>query len=521
MPLESRAPKKRVHNPVAFTVVALALILPLLLGGGLLVRNLVATSFHTGERIRAAQSLAEDALRHQLDEQTSIRAYLLTRDPEFLEPYHMGVASFSATVSELRNDLNGLGLEQTLLSLDDAARTNNRWLQSVATPILTSRVKPERVERREKDLVDRFRSDIASVQGALGERESITSARANDAVDRIGLFLAAVLMMMIALAIAFVAQQTRLFDRLDEDRRASEAESRRLEALQAAYLTEKRISETLQDAFTQHTLPTLPALRFSATYTPATEETKIGGDWYDALELPGNRVLFAVGDVAGHGIEAAVTMSRTRQLLIASSMLDTDPASLLHRVNASLNREASRLVTAVTGFADARTYEFVYASAGHPPPVLLEPGRAPRLLAFGGPPLGSVDWAQYQTHRIQTVPGAMLVLYTDGAIEHSRDVLEGEAILLEATSRAAESSDDPASFIHDAIFNGRTVGDDVAILTIGFTTDRRPGFKLSADDSQAGFSGRFSRRRDDTQADPIDARSAGTQRGFWESSRAS
>jgi hypothetical protein len=136
----------------------------------------------------------------------------------------------------------------------------------------------------------------------------------------------------------------------------------------------------------------------------------------------------------------------------------------------------------------------VFAVAGHPPPVLLEPGRAPRLLGFGSLPLGAMAGTTYRTDRVQTVPGAMLVLYTDGAVEHSHDVLAGEELLLRAvTSMAEQASTEPATFIHDAIFDGRHVGDDVAILTIGFAADSATGMTISAETPQSAFASRAGR----------------------------
>ena len=200
-------------------------------------------------------------------------------------------------------------------------------------------------------------------------------------------------------------------------------------------------------------------------------------------------MLFAIGDVTGHGIEAAVTMNRARQTLMPRrcsirSGLD------LSRVNADVAKQDMRLVTAIAGLADASAYEFSYASAGHPPPVLLEPGRPPRFLECGSVPLGASNSPVYVTRRVQSMPGATLVLYTDGAVEHSRNVLEGEALLLEAVAQAGEQAEvDPAAFIHRAIFSGRSVGDDVAILTIAFATVREAGLLVSGHKGQAHFSG--------------------------------
>lgn len=461
-------------NPALFAAIALAVVLPFFVTGGLVVRSLVAHSFLTTRETHATRALAFDSLKFQLDEETGLRGYAATGDRLFLDPYRSGRANLGSALAKLRSGLSALGRPDAVSAADDAAAANADWVGTVAKPFLNSRSgRPESLAVHGKALVDRFRVDIERIDAVLTTLENAANDDASRAIDRVGSFLIAAFVLILGLAVAFVMQQTRLVARLDDERRQAESDNRRADALAVAYSTEKRIADTLQEAFSQRRLPSLPALRLSATYTPASEETRVGGDWYDAVELPGDQVLFAVGDVAGHGIEAAVTMSQARRALIASSMLDTDPAAVLSRVNAELLRERAPMVTAVAGFADARTYEFVYSSAGHPPPILIEPGRPPRLLEFGGPPLGVVEDAQYVTHRIQSVPHAMLVLYTDGAIEHSHDVFEGEALLLGAADKAAEAATgDPATAIHNAIFETRAVGDDVAILTVSFAGER-------------------------------------------------
>jgi serine phosphatase RsbU (regulator of sigma subunit) len=171
-------------------------------------------------------------------------------------------------------------------------------------------------------------------------------------------------------------------------------------------------------------------------------------------------------------------MNRSRYALVSSALHEPDPALALTHVNEELLRENAPMVTALAGFADSNTYEIVYSSAGHPPPILLEPGSPPYQLECGGLPLGVAKRAEYTTFRIQTVAGALLVLYTDGAIEHSKNILEGEALLLSVTASLADGVEAaPASFIHNTIFSDRSVGDDVAILTIGFSPEppRGPG----------------------------------------------
>jgi serine phosphatase RsbU (regulator of sigma subunit) len=301
------------------------------------------------------------------------------------------------------------------------------------------------------------------VAGVFVVRGHLT-ARAD---DRFNLFVLGAVLVVAGLGLGVVLQQTRLGRRLAQQEREASV-------LRAAYETEKRVADTLQEAFLQKSLPAIGNVRFSAAYTPATEQARVGGDWYDALELSPERVLFAIGDVAGHGFEAAVAMSRARHEVISAAVRDPDPAALLLRANAELLRRHSPMVTVLCGQANARTYEFTYAAAGHPPPVLIEPGRAPRMLQTGGLPLAVLESASYRSYTVQAVPGAMLVLYTDGALEHSRDVLSGEDVLLEAIGRAvAGDAPDPAGAILQTIFAGRVVGDDVAILTVTFVPKER------------------------------------------------
>jgi serine phosphatase RsbU (regulator of sigma subunit) len=450
----------RSTRSLAVTIVLVLVALPVLIVGGLFVRGLVDASFHTAEQVRAARTLGFEALRYQLDEETGIRGYAATHQRSFLQPYRESQPKLDATLANLRAALTGLGLADGTAAVDAAGAANHEWLRRVARPLLADSRDALPIQRYGKTLVDRFRAQLARVDTALAGRERALDAQTQAAIDRIDLLVLAAIVAIAVIGLALGIGQTRLSRRLA-------AQERESAALRVAYQTEKRVAETLQEAFLQKPLPALTGVTFSATYVPATEETKVGGDWYEGVELPGDRVMFAIGDVAGHGLEAAVTMNKARQSLVSAALVDPDPAAMLGRVNAELTRQAGRMVTAVCGYADSRTFEFTYATAGHPPPVLIEPGRPPRMLEFGGLPMGVMEVPGYRTFTVQSVPGAMLVLYTDGALEHSRDVIEGEAMLLDAVQRAVTSGE-PATAIRDNIFTGRSVGDDVAILTIAF-----------------------------------------------------
>lgn len=230
---------------------------------------------------------------------------------------------------------------------------------------------------------------------------------------------------------------------------------------------ERRVANQIQEAF-HPTLPVLPTLGFSATYVPAKTGAS-GGDWYDAYELPDGRIMFSIGDVAGHGVEAAVTMSRARQAILAVALGAADPGDVFERANLTFMLQDTRFATAICGYVDPETLHITYATAGHPPGILVGEDGVATHLHYDGLPLGVAQDAKYQTFELQAEHGALLVLYTDGLLEYDRDLLAGEERILRAvTSIAKRRLDNPAAAIRDAIFASYEPTDDVAIMTIAF-----------------------------------------------------
>lgn len=464
------AGRERLQAPLAITLAFMLLVVALLIAGGLFLRATVSKAFQDAERIRLARTHVAMMLAQQLDEETGVRGYAVVRLPLMLESYYGARANMPLYLRRVRADLIELDVPKGLPALQDAANINYRWVHEVAFPIVRSGRRHYALELRGKAYVDRFRADADAIDLALAARTVAVNTRAQRAVLFIGGFALAAVLAVILAAIVFTIQQYRLGLRLERERSAYEEQRRRAAEARAAYETEKRIADILQDAFAERLLPSLPAVSFSATYVPATEQAKIGGDWYDALQLSEDRVLVAIGDVTGHGIDAVVAMNKARQLLISYALLDATPAGVLERVNSDLVRSTSPLITAICGVIDTRKREFVYACAGHPPPVVVEPGGHAKLLDFGSLPLGVAANPGYRTSRAELGPGAMLVLYTDGLIEYSHDLAAGEAALLEAAEAVAGlPGSDPAAAIRDRIFRDEKVSDDVAILTVRFS----------------------------------------------------
>jgi CHASE3 domain sensor protein len=485
---------RRVLIPVAVLAVAL---LATFAASAIVVRNYISGIFVSSKHLADARELADRALRLQLDEETGIRGYLSTGDPSFLEPYTKAKTQLDETFAQLHGTLADHQSQQAYELADDAWAASGAWSLTVAKPLLANPKSPDNhaIALHGKQLVDAIRRDIHGVDITLSARAGDIASEVSTAVDRLNLVVIVSAVTFVLLVFLYGLQLLRITERLAAQERAVDKETREKAQLYAALAAEKRIADTLQEAFSHRRLPSLEPLQFSASYVPATEDTKVGGDWYDVVALSENRVLFAIGDVTGHGIEAAVTMNAARQSLISSALLDPNPGAVLAHANEDVFSHETRLVTAIAGVADATTFEFSYAVAGHPPPILLEPGRKPRMLDCGSLPLGAVAGTTYTVHRVQTVPGAVLVLYTDGAVEHSRNVIEGEELLLEAVDAArAQSETDVASFVHGKIFEGRPVGDDVAILTIGFATDASRGLVVSADRAHNAFSSRVEPR---------------------------
>jgi serine phosphatase RsbU (regulator of sigma subunit)/anti-sigma regulatory factor (Ser/Thr protein kinase) len=257
-------------------------------------------------------------------------------------------------------------------------------------------------------------------------------------------------------------------------------------ALDAAqiYAREHHVADTLQRALLPERLPVDDRLAFDAAYLPGASEAIVGGDWYDAFRLPDGRIAFSIGDVAGHGLRAAIVMGEVRQAFRAAALNPNSPSLVLERANTIVNMRANPvMVTAIFGIVDPRDGVLTYACAGHPAPLLALPGGTVQMLPKDGLPLGILDEVGASDWTFTLPPGALFALYTDGLIEYSRDVIEGEARLAEALAAAtAERGADPAQTLLARVFAAQGNTDDVATLIVALADvpDRSFGSTFSA-----------------------------------------
>lgn len=471
-----RSGRTQPSRPVwsALGVAAFCIVVVTFLTIGLALRQTAAESFAAQARNRDARGLIFTALKDQLDEETGVRGFQATHDPIFVEPYDAAREDMPRTMRSLIGDLDALGLFKASSAALDMMKTNREWTTSVAAPLL-SRTPTDafRLETLGKFYVDHFRKQEQNVDDALSLQSTEFYDESQRQLDYIGALVVMGALIILGVGSIFARLQARAWDRLAQERIAAEDERRRAAALRSAYETERRIAERFQRALAHRDFPKIPWLEFSATYAPASEEAKVGGDWYDVFALSSDRALVVIGDIAGHGIDAALAMNRVRHAVLSAALFHADAAVILDYVNREVVRDESVIMaTATVGIVDSRTNVFEYASAGHPPPVLLATGRPPRMLEVGSLPLGVTESTRYRTDRVESAPGSMLVLYTDGAIERTRDVLEGERRLLEAVKITRDDRDPhPASAIYRSVLGGGDRSDDVAILTISIVDE--------------------------------------------------
>jgi len=231
--------------------------------------------------------------------------------------------------------------------------------------------------------------------------------------------------------------------------------------------TVQRVADAFAHAQLPAELPSTPLVDFDATYLPAEDLAKVGGDWYDVFALDSDRFFFSLGDVTGHGLEAALMMSRVRQAIVSFASVENDPAAILERTNRVLRMHSDSMVTALCGVLNARSGELQYASAGHPP-ALIFGGQGPiRELSSNAPPLGISDRIRIPSSHDRLDPGERLICYTDGIIENERDLIRGEARLREVLAQLTPFEyAEPARAVRERILGGRRGRDDVAILVI-------------------------------------------------------
>jgi sigma-B regulation protein RsbU (phosphoserine phosphatase) len=254
----------------------------------------------------------------------------------------------------------------------------------------------------------------------------------------------------------------------------SDAELLQIAAQRVAVATQLRrlavesaAARLLEHSLQPSRLPVLPGLEFAGRYVPADNRT-IGGDWYDAFIAPSDRLWLVTGDVAGHGLNAAVVMGRVKSALRAYALHEARPERVLELTDQKIQHfEIGTMVTVVCAVADPPYHEFRIASAGHLPPVLAAPDRDSVLVDTDiGPPLGVMADIRRRARTIDLPLGGLLLLYTDGLVERRSEVIDEGLERL----RAAVSTNTPElvcqTVMRTMVGREESSSDDTALLAV-------------------------------------------------------
>ncbi|WP_367319029.1 SpoIIE family protein phosphatase [Streptomyces sp. HUAS ZL42] len=238
------------------------------------------------------------------------------------------------------------------------------------------------------------------------------------------------------------------------------------------YGREVSFADAVQRTMLPPSLPEPTGVRLASRYLPASRSARLGGDWYDAIPLPGNRVALVIGDVMGHSVTSAAIMGQLRTVVQTLAGLDLPPDEVLHHLDEQAERLGGQhIATCLYASYDPVRQRLLMANAGHPPPVLLHPdGNVEVVQVPSGTPIG-VGGGAFECTEMAAPSGAALVLYTDGLVEsRGSDVVTGVERLV-TRLRAARAGPTALQDLCDEALGSLGSGereDDIALLAARF-----------------------------------------------------
>jgi len=243
-----------------------------------------------------------------------------------------------------------------------------------------------------------------------------------------------------------------------------------------------RIADVLQAGLMPYVPRWVGPVQAASRYRPAGHGETVGGDWSDVLSVPGGRIGMVVGDVAGHGIESAATMTRLRTVVRMLATSGVSPSGVMRRLNDVMHETDMGadidLATLVYAQLDPDSGMLRYCSAGHLPLLLLAadrdtPHRAiSPIPAVGGPPIGVIAGLRYTEQAVHLEPGSTLIGFTDGLIERRGDDLDESLLrLLAGLGNLPAALTEDVEALADAVLDlspGEGAEDDIAVIVLGF-----------------------------------------------------
>ena len=438
----------------AFLVVTLGFAIE----GTFETRAQIASTFARQAQIQQAQLDLEELLRLQIDEENSLRGYVLTRDRFYVAQFRQAAAGYDAKEETIQKILSEEHLSDPGQLLGAYGYLQSKWRDEVAHPLLRNPRRPlVEFDKRNKLFSDYETRTVASIRETLAGTDAGLARSTQLQLDRSSYMRAFWVLVFGLLAILFNAFRSRLNRELEHER---------------------TITEILQRAFRSESVP-LPHCEVGSAYLSATSHLAVGGDVFDVFRLSANRALVLIADVSGKGVDAAVLTAFIKFMIRAIALRQSEPAAILSEFNSAFSKAVGNpylFVSMFVGVLDTDTFRLTYASGGHDAAFVRRPNGVAQL-AVTGPVLGVME-EPFGTETIYLQPGDTLVLATDGLTEVRNAAGEqlsdqGAMELIERASPGAQQlADELAANVRAR--GGNRVGDDLAILAIRVVDGKAP-----------------------------------------------
>jgi serine phosphatase RsbU (regulator of sigma subunit) len=287
-----------------------------------------------------------------------------------------------------------------------------------------------------------------------------------------GSFFAALPWIIVIVGVVISLAAAFMTDRLARRRRYAEQLTGILDRVAAEnhqlYTEQRGIAETLQQSLLPEVLPVFSGLQVSARYVPAASGIDVGGDWYDVVAAGDRKVLLVIGDVSGHGLQAATTMALLRHATLAYAAEEHRPAALLAKLSDFVNSEVhDYFATVLCVLIDVDGHRLTIASAGHMSPLLIDGDNGRYVDFHANVPIG-VDrgGSHYEETTVSVPANSTLIAFTDGLVERRGEVLDtGLARLREAATEQRFSLDEMVTTLTRDLAS-KDHHDDTAIVVI-------------------------------------------------------
>jgi serine phosphatase RsbU (regulator of sigma subunit) len=428
----------------------LALAVSIAVQGAFQTRADIAYTFSLQRQIVQAQLSLEALQRRQIDAESLVRGYLLTRDPFYSGQYDQVTAQFDATASSLRSVLASQHLVDAGTTLGDYIALQHNWRRKVAEPQLHHPGHDVvEIDKENKAFSDYEGQTADEIRNILQDEYALLARTTTEQVDRNAWSRAFWIVIMGLLAILFNAFRGRTFIELEEER---------------------AVTEKLQQAFRSEAVP-LPNSEIGSAYLSASRHLAVGGDVFDVYRLSDTQALLVIADVSGKGIDAAVLTAFIKFTVRGLALRRRDPGSILQEFNTAFSQTVENpylFVSMFVGVLDTDSLQLRYASAGHDS-AYVRRSSGVQQLAITGPVLGVME-EPFETKTINLEDGDTLVLTTDGLTEARNRA--GEQLFSEGAMRLIASLDTEPQLLADElvaqvkVIEGNEIHDDLAVLAI-------------------------------------------------------